>query len=235
MANIHEDFDQYQRVKYTDASHLFWGVYPFKVIFRTPYSKSYYRDEKDFFKDKATLRDQIIDPDPSVVFKINASGNGFSYFFRDRADAEAFIDLNRNFVSEVVRPRTTDAITAMLTDRTVRVRDSLFFRQFRWMVAFDTFEILRPCEVTRECDAWVEEFFCLDGRQPGVHHASDEEGRVLYHYGTQRKLYLRHDADMMAVRLVLDRHIKQVEYVVLASEVAVEPSLDIVIERHQAA
>lgn len=205
-------FDRHPHVKYHDLTHLYWSVFPYKVVCATAKSASAYKTHRAFMEAKSRIQRQLVEPDPvNVWFFRTTGGNGINHFFKEESDALAFIDTNVALVTEVHRPRRAQDVTVMAADNKVRVRPTLYYGRYHWCVTLAT-QTMREDGAVDACDEWVEEYFTLSRTQ-------EPDVRVFYSYSGTRKLYLRDEADVIAAKIALSEHVRGVERCVLQSEI----------------
>lgn len=206
-----EEFDEHPSVNYQDLTHLFWGKYPYRV---TVMVQGDFKSETHRVQAReAMLNGFNLD---GVPHKRRVEGNRASLFFEEPEAARIFIAENASVVVEVVRPRSINDISVM-TDRKVRVRPTLFFDRYKWMVKFQTTMFPGACASALACDQWVENFLAISETRRGY---GEIEGRALYSYAKTRVLYLNEIADVVAAKIALYDYVTSIEECVLQAGIA---------------
>lgn len=203
-----------------EATHLFWGKYPYKALVALPLKLKDYKSAGPYFVAcRQAAKTLKLD---GGEHKQRIETNKVSLFFVSEASFEFFIEHNKDLITEVCRPASTVAMSAML-DRKIRVRPSLFFRKFRWKITMSA-AYLRADEANAPVDSWIEEYFDFDRPPPVktkhgfVKTESVSTDRFHYNYHNARVIYVNSVSDAVAVKIGLSDYITDVAECVLKTE-----------------
>lgn len=173
MTPATEPFDQHPHIAYSDITHLFWGIYPYKIVipYRLGTMKTYWSKE---FRQEMTNREEnaIIFPGEETIYYQNRSRQITCFFFENSLDAMKFITDNKNIISEVCRPRS-NAMVDKLSDPKIRVRNNLFHGIYRWKMQFKVTE--QNGEEIQKLDEWTANNSDVDHR-----YITNKKSRTIY-------------------------------------------------------
>ena len=198
------DFDVYQNIQYMTISHLYWNVYPYKVLvlynstvtteknkFKT--SQETTQERKKFFNDCKTSC-----PTDTSLWKATNNDKTFSFFFKAKDDAKLFIDNNKENIISVYRPDSEKQIEALITDRKLVLREHLFWGKYKYCIEF------------KQQSSLDDEQY-LDDRITELFHKPNKN-RFYYTYSKRRRLYLQRETDIFHVKIALyDKIFNQTE------------------------
>lgn len=207
--------------KVEEATHLFWGEYPYKVLIALPIKLADFKSSGPYFVAcRQAAKSLIFD---TADYKQRIETNKVSLFFKTEASFEFFIENNRSLIRKVCKPSSDIAMKAML-DRKIRVRPSLFFYKFRWKITM-TASYRRVEEANAPIDSWIEDYFDIErpiikkgGPLNQVLASSVSNDRIHYSYNNARVVYVNSVSDAVAVKIGLSDYIADIAECLLTSE-----------------
>lgn len=198
------DFDIHKNIQYMTISHLYWNVYPYKVLVCYNSTTTTDTDAKDYWVKIAQERKQFFNnckafcPADTTLWKATNNSSTFSFFFEAKSDAIHFIDNNKDNIVSVHRPENENQVAALNTDRKLVLRDHLFWGKYKYCIEF------------KHQSSLDDEQF-LDNRIDELFHKPNKN-RFFYTYSKRRRLYLQRETDIFHVKIALyDKILNQTE------------------------
>jgi hypothetical protein len=219
---------------YKDTSHLYWGIYPFKITLRTPdeivkmqrdveialttytsaFSRAVYWDERR--KVGAKIREwrrqklayYVASLTEGARYSCSGHGGTISFFFDGIEHANSFIAKHHLDIKVAYSPISVEALALMNKDHSVEVRRSFYWGEYEWKINFRYLNT-RDCELV---DSRMEELF-----PPGP----DDElnPNALYSGCSTPTLYLHTYSDVILVKMAVGEYIANIKHAVLTKDV----------------
>lgn len=206
--------------KVEEATHLFWGEYPYKALVELPIRLKDFKSSGPYFLAcRQSAKTLVFD---TTDYKQRVESNKVSLFFKTKSSFDFFIKNNEPLISKVTAPASDIAMKAM-QDRKIRVRPSLFFRKFRWKITMTAAYRLVE-EANEPIDSWVEDYFDITRPAPKknifgrINSRCVSNDRIHYNYNNARIIYVSSVSDAVAVKIGLSDYIADIEECLLVSE-----------------
>jgi hypothetical protein len=141
------------------------------------------------------------------TYKTRRQGAFCSFYFETENDALTFVETSKPFITEIVAPMSDEERTTLIDDATVRIRKTLFWGKYRWMVRL---------RWMRE-DEWDSLIELAEGAYPTPE--GQEIPRCTLQGGYPLRAFFNDQNDMLQFRIMASENVFQIEKAVLREEI----------------
>lgn len=206
---------------YHDTIKPFYGSYPYKISIRNPPDAVLHtlkgREKRMAFYKK--VKQQCANVGQTLGKWRSIRGDHcVNLFFTCQDDVDIVVDMMREHVTDLHRPRHANDHQTMLSSQNVNVRKRLYWDNYRYCVIFKYHHSYTKMD---ELDSWVETTFDVSGTAfPG------DNPNAYFSYSDPRRLYLNSESDVLMVKFAYTSEIKRIEKVILKKECDDEHQFD---------
>lgn len=200
------------QIQYKTISHLFWGLFSYKVVVGLKTKLDRFSRNKAGCTKRAKEEANIFRfcPEDPRVWKTASHTSSIVIFLQSKEAADHLISNVKEQVLEVWQPVSDDQVKQLNGDHKIVFRDKLFYGTYDWCV---TCHLLKEHQ-RKDLKDWAFEYFDLGDRLMSP--------KVLFSDGRHIKFYLTDEADVLVVKLAQADRIRKIEKVVLTNTLITE-------------
>jgi hypothetical protein len=200
------------QIQYKTISHLFWGLYSYKVVVSVKTKLDRFNRNKASCTKRAKEEANIFRfcPTDPRVWKTASHTSSVVIFLQSKEACDHLISNLKEQVLEVWQPVSDDQVKQLSGDHKIVFRDKLFYGTYDWCV---TCHLLKE-QQRKDLTSWAFEYFDLGDRLMSP--------KVLFSDGRHIKFYLTDESDVLVVKLAQADRIRKIEKVVLTNTLITE-------------